>query len=160
NASAQDYWSSMNKSPGRTFLWTDLAGLTTNSGQLWETYDRLKTLTLAYSTSGGTLASNSALWLDLTNALDWAYTNRYNETKTESDNGWHWEIGVPLRLNDITVLLYDRLTGVQIPNYMNAINKFTPVPSGTAANLVWEATVVAVRGAIIHDSGKINLASG
>ena len=154
-ATAQSFWNSMNKSSGRTYLWSDLGSLTNDSGQLWYTYDRLKTVTLAYTTAGNGLYGNSALRTDLLSALDWMYANIYNETKAQYGNWWHWQIGVPLRLNDITVLLYDTLSGPEVTNYMNAVNHFTPVPSGTAANLVWEATVVAVRGAIVKDSAKL-----
>ncbi len=155
SASAQSYWSSLDQSPSRQFLWQDLPNLTNDSGHLWFTYDRLKTLALAYTTPGGSLCGNSALRDDLVSALDWMYANIYNENKAQTGNWWHYQIGVPLRLNDITVLLYDTLTGTQITNYMNAVNKFTPAPVGTAANLVWEATVVAVRGVIVKNSGKI-----
>jgi len=47
--------------------------------------------------------------------LDWMDANYYNETKTEYDNWFDWEIGVSLNLNDITVLLYDNLTGGRSP---------------------------------------------
>ncbi len=158
STSAQALWNSLDQSATRTFLWSDLSGTATNSSQLWYTYDRLKILTLAYATAGTTLHNNLTLKSNLFSALDWIYTNRYNENKTEYDNWWHWEIGVPLRLNDITVLLFDQLSGTQITNYMNAINKFTPSPIGTGANLLWKATVVGVRGAIIRDTAKISSA--
>ena len=154
-ASAQSFWSSMDKSPGRTYLWSDLPSIPNDSGQMWYTYDRLKTMTLAYATAGSTLHSNAVLRADLLNALDWMYANIYNESKPQVGNWWHWQIGVPLRLNDITVLLYDTLSGTQVTNYMNAVNHFTPSATGTAANLVWEATVAAVRAAIVRDSSKL-----
>lgn len=157
---AQSLWDAMDKGLARTFLWSDVSNLAGDSGHLWFTYDRLKTLALAYSTAGGALHHNPALRTDLLSALDWMYDNFYNENKTQVGNWWHWQIGVPLRLNDITVLLYDTLTGTQVKNYMRAINKFTPAPSGTAANLVWMATVVGVRGVIAKESGKIFSAAG
>src|SRR5881409_562134 len=70
-------------------------------------------------------------------------------------NWFDWEIGVPLNLNDITVLLYDNLTSAQIANYMDAVNHFTPTPDLTGANKVWKASVVAVRGAIVKSSDKL-----
>jgi hypothetical protein len=158
-ASAQSLWSSMNKAAGRAYLWSDLGSLTNDSSQIWYTYDRLKTISLAYRTAGNTLYGNPSLRADLLSALDWMYANIYNETKSQYDNWWHWQIGVPLRLNDITVVLYDTLSGTQITNYMNAVNHFTPTPTGTAANLVWEATVVAVHGVIVKDSSKITAAA-
>ncbi len=35
-------------------------------------------------------------------------------------------IGIPARLNNIVVLMYDDLTEEQVKNYMNAIQKFLP----------------------------------
>lgn len=159
--SAQSYWTSMNKSAGRAYLWSDLNKLTNDSGQIWYTYDRLKTLSLAYGTHGNNLYTNAALYTDLSEALDWMYTHIYNEGGTNQySNWWHWQIGIPLRLNDITVLLYDKLTGAQIANYMNAVDHFTPTPISDGANLVWTATVVGVRGAIVRDTAKLSVASG
>src|SRR6185503_20504277 len=76
----------------------------------------------------------------------------------EYDNWFDWEIASPLALNDITVLLYDRLSPAQINNYMSAVDRFTPAPDLTGANKVWKASVVAVRGAIVKNGAKITLA--
>ena len=63
-------------------------------------------------------------------------------------------------LNSITVLLYDCLSGAEITNYMNAVDHFTPTPTSDGANLVWTATVVGVRAAIVRDASKLTTASG
>jgi len=119
----------------------------------------LQTLALAYDTAGSGVHTNAQLAASMTSALDWMYTNIYNEHHTNQyENWWHWQIGVPLALNNITVLLYNNLTGVEITNYMNAVNYFTPTPTGDEANLLWTATVVGVRGAIIMDPTKLNAA--
>ena len=74
------------------------------------------------------------------------------------------EIGTPLALNNITVLLYDDLTSVQIENYMKAIKHFSPsvkIYAGgfaTAANRVWKCMVLGLRGIIIEDSREIDAA--
>jgi len=73
------------------------------------------------------LETNLALRTALTSALDWMYTNYYNELRAEYDNWFDWEVGTPLNLNDITILLYDYLNEAQINNYLNAINHFTPL---------------------------------
>lgn len=156
---AQSLWSTLNQSPGRAWLWSNLSGLTNNSGDIWNTYLNLQTLALAYSTTGSGLCTNAQLAASLISALDWMHANIYNENNTNQyENWWHWQIGVPLALNNVTVLLYNQLTGTEITNYMNAVNHFTPTPTGDEANLLWTATVVGVRGAIIMDSTKLNAA--
>jgi hyaluronate lyase len=158
--SAQSLWGTMNQSPGRTWLWSSLPGLTNNSGDIWNTYLNLQTMALAYGTAGSGLYTNATLAANLAGALDWLNVNIYNANNTNQyDNWWHWQIGVPLALNNITVLLYDYLSGEEITNYMNAVNHFTPAPTSDGANLVWTATVVGLRGSIVRDSSKLVAAS-
>lgn len=156
-ATAQLNWDTMNKSPGRTYLWSDLAS-STDYSHITNSYRRLKALALAYATQGSSLQNNATLKADIISALDWLYTNWYNETKAESGNWWFWEIGTPLALNDCTVLLYDILTTTQITNYMNAVDHFQPTVTMSGANRVWECTIIAVRGVIIKNSAKITAA--
>lgn len=154
DATANEYWNSMNKSSDRSALWPDLTG-TSNSSYVTKSYDRLLAMALAFSTNGSSLENNEALKNDLIQALDWMYTHRYNESKQPYNNWWDWEIGSPLRLNNIVVLLYNHLSAEQITNYMRAVEKFSPTPNGTGANRVWKVTVVAVRGMIVEDSNKL-----
>ncbi len=153
-ATAQSNWDSMDKSVGRTYLWSDLSS-TTISAQVTSAYTRLRSMATAYCTYGSSLQNDSALLADIISAMDWMYTNRYNENKSKYDNWWDWNIGAALPVNDITVLLYDTLTQSQVTNYMNAVDKFAPTPSMTAANRVWLSTVVGVRGVIVKDGAKI-----
>jgi hyaluronate lyase len=156
NSSAQTYWNSLNTNAGRTYLWSDIARMPSNSADITSSYNRLRTMSLAFATRGGSLQNNANLLAATTNALDWMYANFYNPSVvTEYYNWWDWEIGTPLALNDITAALYTNLTPAQVTNYMNAVNRFTPTPTLTAANLVWKSIVVAVRGVIVKDSAKI-----
>ncbi len=156
---AQRHLSSLNTSPTRTYLWSDRNHLATDSSDISASYGRLQIMALAWSTRSSSLETNAALLTAITNGLDWLYTNYYNETKVEYDNFFDWEIAAPLALNDITVLLYSRLSAAQITKYMNAVDHFSPTPNLTAANKVWKASVVALRGAIVKDPAKIALAS-
>ncbi len=156
-ATANANWSSMDTSPTRTYLWSDLAG-TTVSSQVTAAYARLETMAVAYATYGSSLNGSSALLTDLVSALDWMNTNRYNSGTSQYDNWWDWDIGTPLDLNDITTILYDQLTSTQTTAYMAAIDHFTGSPSGTGANLMWTCKVVALRGVIGKDSAKISAA--
>ena len=161
-AAAQTYWDSMDKSESRTYLWSDLSSKT-KGDMINSAYSQLRSMAIAYCTNGSSLQGNNALLTDIISAIDWMYTKYYNENISQDGNWWYWEIGIPLSLNDITVLLYDKLAETQITNYMNAVNKFAPTPAYTKAtnmvmngtNLIWKCNVIAVRGIIIKDGEKV-----
>lgn len=153
---ANTNWASMDKSPTRTFLWSDLAS-TTISAHVTNTYSRLMGMAQAYATPGCSLQGNATLLADIVSGLDWMYANRYGASTVQYDNWWDWEIGSPLRLTDICVMLYDQLTPTQLTNYMNAVNFQTPTPDMTQANKVWKARVVGVRGCLVKSSAKMVL---
>lgn len=161
---ANSNWTSMDKSPTRTFLWSDLAS-TSISSHLTSTYSRLRAMALAYATPGCSLQGNATLLADTLSGLDWMHANRYNATKAIYDNWWDFEIGSPLQLVDMAVLLYDQLSPTQMSNFMGAVEKFTPsattqAPGGTTgtftgANRMWKIRVVAVRGCVVKDATKL-----
>jgi hyaluronate lyase len=155
----------LNKAGNRTYLWSDLTS-TTDSSQISTAYARLKTMALAYSMPGTPLYQSTSLRDDIVSAMEWMYTNRYNENKNPYGNWWDWEIGVPQTLNDLIVLMYGQLTQGQITKYIKPIDKFCPDPKVgsvlgvkgskmTGANLLDKALVVTVRGVIGKNSAKI-----
>ncbi|WP_339249982.1 polysaccharide lyase family 8 super-sandwich domain-containing protein [Paenibacillus sp. FSL P2-0136] len=155
---ASGYWQTMNTSPARTYLWSDNPGIG-NSIHIRVTYERLKTMALAYATTGTALHENSQLGSDIAAALDYMYTTRYHEAVTPTASGtsnwWDWQIGIPLQLNDITVLLYDSLTPAEVTNYMTAVERFSPAVTLTGANRTWKAMVVGERGILVKDGTKV-----
>jgi hyaluronate lyase len=126
-------------------------------------FTRLKKMAIVYNTYGSPLYRDESLKNDILSAMDWAYTNRYHESKSEYNNWWDWEIGAPQLVNDLLVLMYDHLTQTQINNYIRAIDRFVPNPSirtvsgvtETGANLLDKAFVVTLRGIIGKSSAKI-----
>ena len=78
-STANSHWSSMNKSPTRTFLWSDLAS-TTNSAHITDSYTRLRSMAYGYVTPGCALQGDAALLADIISGLDWMYANRYGAT--------------------------------------------------------------------------------
>ncbi|NOU66290.1 hyaluronate lyase [Paenibacillus sp. LMG 31461] len=161
-ATAQDYWTRLNKTPDGTtnYLWSDLTAGTHTSSQVTSGFRRIKDMALATQTYGSPLYGNTQLISDIIMALDWMNTWRYSDTKASYDNWWDWQIGAPMALNDCVVLLYDSLSSAQITNYMNAINKYIPAVNKTGANLSWQATAIMVRAVIIKDSAKLIAARG
>ncbi len=164
SSSANSYWSTMDKSPARVFLWSDLAS-PTDTEHITESYRRLKLMALAYATEGSRLKGNGSLKTDIIGGLDWLYVNRYNETTPMHDEWFHLEIGAPAELVDATALMFGDLSAAQVANYMRAVEKFTPsattqAPGGTpwsftAANRMWKIHIVTIRGIIVKDSAKL-----
>lgn len=169
---AREVWESMHKDPDGPFLWSGL-DITTDARDLWDNFNRLKIMALAYATRGSSLYEDARLGTDIIAGLDWMIAHRYNPTALPHGtnpygNWWFWEIGGPLALNDTVVLLYDKLKtlpdgNAKIKSYTAAVNHFMPDPSkiifgrhtATGANLVWVSTVAAVRAILVKDAAKL-----
>src|SRR5690606_3962423 len=79
----------------------------------------------------------------------------YNESKSRTaPNWWHWQIGIPLYLNDIAVLLYDDIEPERLKRWMGAVDYFMPGVSMTGANRAWSALIVGVRAVLVQDPMK------
>lgn len=155
---AQTNWDTMNKSAGRTYLWSDLA-TTTESEHVSQSYQRLEAMTLAYVTRGSSLQNNGALLADIKSAMDWMYTNRYNTSipKRGYDNWFDWQVTSPLVINNITIWLYNSLTPTQISNW-HAVIDHQALQWGaglTGANRVWACNIKITSGIIVKNSAKI-----
>lgn len=160
---ANSYWSSMNTSTSRTYLWSDLP-LGSVSANIPGTFSRLQAMALAWATPGSSLQNNSALAAAIASGLDWMNANVYSTTATEYDNWFHWEISGPQDLNNTVVLLYPALSSTQISNYLAAVDRFSPGGPGakygwmTGANTSDKVLVVAIRGILGKDSTKLTSA--
>lgn len=160
---ANGYWSSMNTSPTRTYLWSDLP-FGSVSANIVSTFQRLQAMALAWATPGSSLQGNASLASAAASGLDWMNTNVYTTNAIEYDNWFHWEDSGPQALNNTAVLLYPALTGTQITNYCNAVDRFSPGGSGatygwmTGANTSDKVLVVAMRGILGKNSDKLSSA--
>lgn len=152
---ANDYWEGMDLSPSRTYIWYELRGNGT-SDNVNAVYERLRTMALAATTAGSDLFGNADLKEDILDALDWLYFNSYNSSRSRSAyNWWHWQLGIPMSLNDIAVLLYDDIGTARMATYMDTVDYFTPSIGLTGANRAWQAIVVGVRAVVVKDAVKL-----
>ncbi|MDZ8201188.1 polysaccharide lyase family 8 super-sandwich domain-containing protein [Microbacterium sp. SSW1-59] len=157
---AREWYAQMDTSPDRTFVWPDLVAAEveddrSRSAQITTHYTRLLEMTTAYATNGSSLAGDTAYRDALLGALDWVEENLYNTTVEKYGNWWDWEIGAPLRLNEITVMLYDELTADQVGAYMAAVDRFSPEVKNTGANRIWKAHAVAGHGILTGTPEKL-----
>ena len=145
------------------FSWLPLGGSQPAKGaNVNESIDNLKNMAVAYRTPASALYGNTNLRNSIISALDWIIDNHYHKDLASSQlgsgfNWWYYEIGIPLSLNDLVVLIYDDLTGAQIEKYMDAVHRFVgdnprrrvlQTAAETGANLVWKCTVFTQMGII------------
>ncbi|OCT14657.1 hypothetical protein A8709_25070 [Paenibacillus pectinilyticus] len=159
DADANTYWSSLIKTGARTYLWSDLTTITGASQSL----GRLKAMTIAYKTTGSSLAGNTTLKSDIISGIDWIYGNWYSENvDRDSSNWWSTEVSASKSLGEMTAMLYDDLSAAQKTNYIAAMDHFDPTPKGftgdyVAANRIWKANIVMMSGILSKSSVKLNL---
>ncbi|MDR6550764.1 polysaccharide lyase family 8 super-sandwich domain-containing protein [Paenibacillus qinlingensis] len=123
-ANAQTYWDSLQLSGATTTLWSDLVPAATDSSYVIEHYSRLKTMAQAYATKGSSLYNNPALKTDIVQSLDWLLDHLYTSTGIEFGNWWNWDIGIPARLADILIFMYDDLTPEQITRNTTSVDHY------------------------------------
>ena len=121
----KEYWTSMNKTPDRTWLWEDcnVEGISTIT---LVPYSRLYYMALAVSTPGSEFYGNDSLKRDVIDGMDWMEANRYNPSIPLYDNWWMFVIGTPLNITRVMTLLYDDLTPEQRARYEAAMNHYAP----------------------------------
>lgn len=164
-STARRNWTSMLKDSARQSLWTDLSRANISSG-ISASYSRLRAMALAWATPGQALYGDPGLLADIRSGLAWMDANRYNQdVPAEYDNWWDWEIGTPLNLADIGVLLYDNLSSGELDRYMAAIERFDSDPRymigktiSTGANRTDKCKAALLRGVLLKDPAKIELA--
>jgi hyaluronate lyase len=164
---AEAFWSAMDTSAGRTYLWSDLAsalGPSMQSTHVSGSYSRLMNLALAYSTRGSVYYGNADLLEDIISGMDWMHENRYNTSvpKRGYGNWYDWQIASPLSINNITVMLYDHLTPQQLADWHAVLDwqALALSPSNVGANRVWSCNILITSGIITKNGSKIQLGVG
>jgi len=146
----------------RKTLWLDLKY--NKSADITTSYTRLHSMAIAYCSPGTSGYHNQQLKSDILSALEWLYTNKYNERtlipKTGGNNNWwDYRIGSPEKLNNIIVLLYDQISPEWRAAYVRAIQNAAPALDGyTGANLVWISRVIMISSIIAHNPSKVTYA--
>ncbi|MER5277251.1 polysaccharide lyase 8 family protein [Streptomyces sp. NPDC002809] len=166
DGTAKGLWDTLDRSAGRTALWTDLAPLTA-PGNFGQSYTRLRTLATAWATPGTSLSGSTEAADAVVSALRFTYDTAYHPAARESGNWWFWEIGAPRALMDTCVLLRGRLAAGDLADYLTVVDRFCPDAdrrtnspnlSETGANRTDKAVIVALRGLLGQDATKVGSA--
>ncbi|QNM98787.1 polysaccharide lyase family 8 super-sandwich domain-containing protein [Chitinimonas koreensis] len=167
-ATAQTAWNNLHKEAGRTRLWDDV-GVTDNGSDAAANYARLRSMAIAYATTGSSLQGDPALAADIVAALDWMHANLYN-TGTVITSWADLEFAASQASMTTALLVYDQLNATQVANYTAAVDRFVPdcsnwiskyntVSVATGGNLVDLCLAVALRGILGKNGGKIAAAA-
>ncbi|WP_433328343.1 polysaccharide lyase 8 family protein [Spirillospora sp. CA-294931] len=163
---ARGHWTTLDRSASRIALWPDLTPLTSGMN-IWLSYDRLAVITTAWATPGTGLYRDETVAGAVTEGLAFLNDRAYNPSAKETGNWWPWEIGAPQALMATCVLLLDRVPAERIAAYCAAVDRFCPNPdrrtnlpsySETGANRADKAAIVALRGIVGRDAGRLVLA--
>ncbi|MFI5658465.1 polysaccharide lyase 8 family protein [Streptomyces sp. NPDC051684] len=163
---AAGWWQALDRSAGRTALWSDLAPAS-DPGMFGQSYTRLRTLATAWATPGTSLTDDGTVRDALLDALRFLRTTGYNDARAESGNWWFWEIGAPRALLDTCVLLRAHLPAADLSAYLKTVAKFvpnadrrtnSPTLAETGANRADKAVIVALRGLLAGDPDVVALA--
>ncbi|MFC1438935.1 polysaccharide lyase family 8 super-sandwich domain-containing protein [Streptacidiphilus sp. N1-10] len=146
-------------------LWSDLP-LGSVSANITSSYNRLKTMALAYVQPGTGLTGDATLAAAVTSGLDFLCANAYTASATTYNNWWDWQIGSPEALLDTCVLMYSQLSSTEIANYCAAVDHYVPDSAvssysgtSTGANRVDLCRVIALRGVLGKSSAKLATAT-
>lgn len=166
DSTAKELWDTLDRTAGRSALWSDLAPLT-DPGNFGQCYTRLRTLATAWATPGTSSAGSAEAADALLSALRFTYDTAYHPAARESGNWWFWEIGAPRALMDTCVLLRGRLPAADLADYLTVVDRFcpdadrrtnSPTLSETGANRTDKAVIVALRGLLGRSTDKLSSA--
>lgn len=171
-ATTANTWTSMDKSAGRTSVWTDLpltgigqsATATSNMGLH---FNRVFDLAMGYAVPGTPQTGNAELAADIISALQLLSDTAYNPGMKAAGNWWFWEIGNPRKVVDILTLMYDVVPSSLRTSLLAAARWFAPNPNWrgrgtsfaeTGANRVDKSLACAMRGILDNNAGEIAMA--
>ncbi|AVH93839.1 lyase [Streptomyces sp. WAC00288] len=172
-ATARDLRAAM--APADGSLWSDLpyadpepdtdAESYTYSGNIQNSYTRLRTLAEAYAQPGTGLTDDTGLRDEILAGLDHLHDQAYHAGRARYGNWYSWQIGAPQALLDIDVLLYDHLGAARVAEHCAAVDHFVPdsavasyTGTSTGANRVDLCRVLALRGVLGRSPAKLALA--
>lgn len=155
------YANSMNMASNRTYLWSGLSSLTTET-VVCSNYERLNAMAKAWGTVGSNYYHNADLLAKIISGL--TFLNEYDangdgtpgcygENVTIPDgqpgNWWHWDIGTPMELVDILIIIESELDDAFIEKMLAPLDYCIPKVEKTVANRTWVAYGV-MGSALLH----------
>ncbi|MDT3399403.1 polysaccharide lyase 8 family protein, partial [Streptomyces sp. B1866] len=149
--------------PAAGSLWPDLP--LTRSASITAGYARLSTIAQAVCRPGTGLTGDPAAAADVAAGLDHLGRHAYHPSAEPAGNWWDFQIGAPQALLDCCALLGGLLPADRLGAHLAAVDHFVPDAAvgdysgtSTGANRVDLCRVLALRGVLGRDPGKLALA--
>lgn len=117
----------------------DEAAYKADATKFRKSYQKAEAMAKAYSSPASTYYKNEDLLNDIVNILDWLTENCYYP-RSETDNWWNWEIGMPKNVLPAVLYIYDDIPEEKSREYVKGVEFFQPDPfhlavPGTASTL-------------------------
>ncbi|ARF69767.1 hypothetical protein B7C51_20880 [Paenibacillus larvae subsp. pulvifaciens] len=165
NKEGTGIWDTIVKGEANSYLWGKYQNWKTNSADITGTIQAIEKMAVLYNTQDSKYYHDAALKQDILYALEWFYSNMFNESVSKTyGNWWDWEIGAPQSYNNTLVLMKNVLTSDTVGKYLRAVDWFVPNPNyrlngikETGANLLDKCLVVTIRGLLENNTAKITL---
>lgn len=94
----------------------------------------------------------------ITNELAALESSCYNAKTKPFANWWYWEIGIPLSINDIILLMDGEISEELVIKLTSAQRHFNDEIKLTGANRMWESRIFIGRAIILRDDCMLNKA--
>lgn len=147
-------------------VWPDLIG--GDERRTTSTLQRLRLMSIAHETPGSLHFASPPLAAAISAALGWIAEARYFPGAEKRGNWWDWEIGTPLRLLDVLILMSAHLPDDLTNRLLRTVDHFTPTAGlmhqtgvarpATGANLAWISCVRAGRCLLSDDAAGLQAA--
>lgn len=106
-----------------SYIWKELKNKD-NEESILKNYQNIEKMSIAYLTPGTDYFSDPELLKKIAIAMEWNYDNIYNFT-TEKREGVY-AIALPKKLNDILLVMFDKLPAQNIAKYLSVLEFFQP----------------------------------
>ena len=153
---------SMNTSANRTYLWSNLTDLTSETG-VENNFKRVKDMALGWGTPGSAYYHDAGLLASIVDAL--TFLNTYdvdddgipgvygeNMKKSRPGNWWNWEIGTPTELVDALMIIEEAVTMDFLKQILVPVDYLCYPIGMTAANRTWIAQP-AIGSILLQEDG-------
>ena len=104
-----------NEEVGKLWDQNVVFGIRGNERKIETVYNNLYDMVLGYATAGSDYYHNPELYSDIVKGLEYGYTNYYGPAVWEKGtygNWWQWDIGIPLKLTKMLLLLENELAQI------------------------------------------------
>ncbi len=143
---------------GKLWGYDVVFGIRGNEVKIQGIYGKIYDMALGYATVGSEYYHNSELYADIVKGLEYAYNNYYGPCVWEKGtygNWWEWDIGIPLNLTKILMILEDELGSEAVKKYLAPFDYLNEYPSMTACNRLWIGNCVLASAFLQNDAERI-----